>query len=66
MIDLRTLAMWPPRSLGLDRGRSLINAWPAAAEHRAGRLELWAYAQERFGAECAAAPALGRGDTDGS
>lgn len=55
MIDLRTVAMWPARALGLDRGRSLINAWPTAAEHNARRLELWAHVHQRFGAEPAAA-----------
>ena len=65
MIDLRTLAMWPARAAGLDRGRSLINARPSPAEKNAQRLELWAYVQQRFGAEHTAARGLIRGRFDG-
>lgn len=57
--------MWPARSVGLDRGRSLINARPTPTENDAQRLELWAYVQQRFAAEQPAARALSGGGSDG-
>jgi hypothetical protein len=47
LIDLRHVALWPLRSVGLDPGRALANARPSADEREAQRHEQWRYVQER-------------------
>jgi hypothetical protein len=51
--ELRRVASWPLRSLGLDSGRALANAQPTPAVRQAQRLEQWVYVRAGFEARSA-------------
>jgi hypothetical protein len=52
--EIRRVASWPLRSLGLESGRALANAQRTPAVRQAQRLEQWAYVQAGFEARSAA------------
>jgi hypothetical protein len=54
--DLRHIAAWPLRRLGLDPGRALANAQPSPAEVQASQVEQLAYIQAAHPALAGEAP----------